>query len=427
MLIVSGPIGHYKKFNTWLDRADDNWNQSGLRWVNDYNQGRSGPEQLRYLASSMAMGWEWPKSIDISNVGARRFFWLSTAAKTIFAIAFAACLPWPRRWRGLENDNARSQPQWRIAFWLMLLIALPLYGFYCRSVPDFADPIQWSNELRNNWHETVRNNWWALPPAVLLLSGSMYLSFRDKELVPMLLRALGLIAVFATVIALCWLIAVICTAQAQAAIKSGNPWQSVWVPRYIGFIWPAAAVAMAALIMRLPTRPVRALAISLFLGLNLTVAGFRILGQTEPPVDQMASDSIAGATPATHTFTVMNIYRGMQYPGGGNLLTAPGQYYLDLLQNTVTTPVEFKKQNAIRTRFRLFYFPRVSSSEVPAAATSIIIWNQSDPAQHLSDEDQVQRLPGWKLANETNYIARDCWLLADKATYRRREYVRISK
>ncbi len=78
--------------------------------------------------------------------------------------------------------------------------------------------------------------------------------------------------------------AIVMASQSAAATKAGKPWESIWVPRYIGFVWPMLAVAAArALLMRLPTKWVRGAAIVFLLGLNLGIGSFRILGQTEPP------------------------------------------------------------------------------------------------------------------------------------------------
>jgi hypothetical protein len=207
-------------------------------------------------------------------------------------------------------------------------------------------------------------------------------------------------------------------------VAAGKPWESLWVPRYIGFIWPAFAMAVAVLIMRLPTRPVRIFAVAFLLGINLAVAGLRIFGQTEPPVDLMARDSVIAQDPSHHTLVRMDIAHGEQYPGGGNLFSGPGEYYLDILSGTPVDPPHFKAAIAPRERATRGGFSPFGPIVIPSAIDRLIVWNQYDLLQRVPPEELLPRLDGWKLVSDSQYEARDCWIWADIATYRRREYVR---
>src|SRR5262249_27349789 len=53
-------------------------------------------------------------------------------------------------------------------------------------------------------------------------------------------------------------------------------WSSIWQPRYLGMLWPAVAIAACAVLMRLPTRPLRWSAIGLLLAMNIAQATARI-------------------------------------------------------------------------------------------------------------------------------------------------------
>jgi hypothetical protein len=232
------------------------------------------------------------------------------------------------------------------------------------------------------------------------------------------------VIVFLVMIFICWGIAIAMAAQAKAAVAAGKPWESLWVPRYIGFIWPAFAMAVAVLIMRLPTRPVRIFAVAFLLGINLAVAGLRIFGQTEPPVDLMARDSVIAQDPSHHTLVRMDIAHGEQYPGGGNLFSGPGEYYLDILSGTPVDPPHFKAAIAPRERATRGGFSPFGPIVIPSAIDRLIVWNQYDLLQRVPPEELLPRLDGWKLVSDSQYEARDCWIWADIATYRRREYVR---
>jgi 4-amino-4-deoxy-L-arabinose transferase-like glycosyltransferase len=472
LLIAAGPIGHYEKFNIWIDRVEeDGWAKSQLQWINAYNSGRSGPELLRYLGSTMIMGWEWPRSdavapatagpprelkhpwfspfsVEVPSIPRERFTIPATVAEFLLAMLAAGCLPWPRRWRdrsGVIDTETAPQPQWRVLLWLLLLVVLPVYGFYCRSMPGFAGPVQWCDWLRqtlsvfarsavvppfSEWKwvkqiafEFVQGYWIGLL-MLLLISGQVYLTWRDGLLRPMLLRGICLSIVIATVYSICWGMAIAMAAQAKAAAAAGKPWESLWVPRYMGFIWPVFAIAVSALIMRLPTRPVRVLAITFLLGINLAVASFRIFGPTEPPVDVMARDTITAQDPSHHTMIRMDIDHGEQYPGGGNLFSGPGEYYLDMLSKTPVDPPHFKTAIGPRERATRGGFSIFGPVSIPPSIDRLIVWNQYEPNQHLPAEELLPRLAGWKLVSDTQFEARDCWIWADIAKYRRREYVR---
>ncbi len=466
VVILSGPVGYYEKFNRWKERVDDDWRESGLQWIGAYNYGRTGPQLARCLATTTLMGWEWPKDADVPLIEPDRVEWPAMGAEMLLGIFVLACLPWPRRWHAWPalscspgnraqvqsaecrvqieegkmsepSNSLRSalctlhparvpapQPQWRVALWLCFLIVVPVYGFYCRSMPDFATPL-------GEWHAILdahpslllpmTHRWlWIILALIPIVPAAIAIRFAPLR--PAMLRGFALILVFAAVLALCQVIAVIAAHAAAAAEAAGKPWESLWVPRYIGFIWPSLAVAVAAMIMRLPTWPVRTLAIALLLGMNLGIAGFRIFGQTEPPVDRMAADAVYAEDPAHHTLAWMHLRPGMQSPGSGNLFSGPGEYYMDLLRNKPVTPIEFKKSIAAGKR-EIPFFPTPWFMKFPADQQRVIIWNQSEIKPPYTTRDQPPP-PGWQLVSDEAFTARDCWIWQDLFRYRRMEYRR---
>jgi hypothetical protein len=321
---------------------------------------------------------------------------------------------------------------------LSILILLPVYGFYCRSMIDFSGPVDWWNWLAA---QRPGDLWWLWLLILALMGVQIYLIARGQRPREIMIRLgvstariLALVAVVSGVIAICWLIAVVMAAQAKAAAAAGKPWQSLWVPRYIGFVWPVFAVAVAALIMRLPTRAVRVAVILFVLGVNLAVASVRIAGDTEPPVDLMARDVVDARNSSRRLQVRMDIYPGAQNPGGGNLLSGSGEYYLDLLGNVQTDPPTFKKSMVALARQGRSGFGGRGPVEIPAEIDRIVVWDQLVPLPHrgetqlgfrLDGERLLDRLPGWRLAGEQTWIARDCWIWQDLAIYRRREFVRV--
>src|SRR5256885_904205 len=81
---------------------------------------------------------------------------------------------------------------------------------------------------------------------------------------------------------------------------------------------PAFAIVMAALLMRLPTRPLRWGAIALLVGVNLTQFAGRV-SASEPPTDRLARD-LMDAQPnaglATRTYARLTAGMGVR-PGEG--------------------------------------------------------------------------------------------------------------
>jgi len=74
------------------------------------------------------------------------------------------------------------------------------------------------------------------------------------------------------------------------------------MPRYLGVLWPAGVISAATLLLRLPTRTLRCLAIALLLGINL-LRPTRHLRAGEAPIDQMARDVLDMARLESHLLT----------------------------------------------------------------------------------------------------------------------------
>jgi hypothetical protein len=447
VVILSGPVGYYEKFNRWEDRVnEDGWRDSGLQWIGAYNYGRTGPELFRYLGTTMMTGWEWPKDADLPQISPAKVAWPARGAKLLLAIFIASCLPWPSRWKyqtpglrfpkqpdrlahnpapGCTSEPASElEPQWRVALWLSLWIALPLYGFYCRSMPDFSTPHDGWNWLIERYPSLAAafHHLWFWILIGVTAAAMIGLIIRFKTFRPAAVRALGLLIVLAALIGLCEAMALVLASLSNAAIELGKPWESLWVPRYIGFIWPMLAIVAATLLMRLPTRPVRASVLIFLLAMNLGVAAYRVFGQTEPPVDVMAADAFEAESSANRTLFWAHLRPSMDKPGGANLFGEVGEYYLQLLENKPTDPVLFRTQMRDRQQENLGIRSSPWNRPVPPQADRVIIWREYGPDGKSFSADRFDPSPDWKVKSDQWFYARDCWIWQELGRYRRTVY-----
>jgi hypothetical protein len=204
---------------------------------------------------------------------------------------------------------------------------------------------------------------------------------------------------------------------------------SVWMPRYLGFIYPALLVGTAALLLRLPWAPVRWFAVGLFLALNLSQAGAHLVCGSEPPLDKVAADVVMGSksrakylvyTPDTsHTFGPNAV---------GSITNACGLYYLLLESGRHLTPEQLRYHGAWE------FFPlRLTDSPasikidlaVHSAVEHLILWTRDDEADLPGIDTAIRNSnPGWRKQSEQLYPVRSFWNWGFHYVYRRVEYVR---
>ena len=257
------------------------------------------------------VGLQWPREgvQDPWDSRVQPSEWFKTLATVVMAVVIGllalGALPWPRRWRGgakpePDEDVVRGSA-WRCAALLGVWIVGPVYGFYTRSFPAFDAPWEWLT------------SWWVWGGIVLVLGVAVVIGagFKRRDIWSVVGR--GMLAGGVVLLCLSLVYAVMSILHDRAMVKDvpGGAWQSVWMPRYLGIICPAVLVAMAALLMRLPTRPLRWSAIAIILALNLTQGWARLLVDTEPPRDRIAQDIIAGRQEGSTTRTIFNV------PGSG--------------------------------------------------------------------------------------------------------------
>ena len=103
--------------------------------------------------------------------------------------------------------------------------------------------------------------------------------------------AAGVIFSFLIVYVLCLACFLLISSLNRDAILADERWHSLWMPRYLGIIWPAFAIAVAVLLARLPTRPLRFAAVGFLVLVNLAQFSARV-HQSEPPTDILAADML---------------------------------------------------------------------------------------------------------------------------------------
>jgi hypothetical protein len=202
-----------------------------------------------------------------------------------------------------------------------------------------------------------------LPPAVWYYCG--------RDPLARCLRLLGLAAIVAVVLSLCWAVDAYFTANPRPA--DAGP---IWMPRYVAFMWPAMAVALAMLFMRLPTRTLRIVAISIFIGANLAQSWGRMFAGSEPPVDLIVADVWATQDPNGPARAYVAEGSQTAHPAGGTIENRPGKYYASIASGIKLMPQDFVNQPI--TRFMTVHRPASILSDVQRMPQlrRIIVWDR---------------------------------------------------
>lgn len=407
-IIAAGPAYYYTQFNKWVDRVEKNPRLTGITWVGPYNAQRGGPDLLLFTASAYLSGWEWPTAAVQKDVPPRVLAMLKLGVGALLVFAAAGLIPWKKSW--MMRDTSGVEAPWRGGLWLALMLVVPVYGFYCASMPEASRPGGWAVWLlRSGWILWVslalaatwlamafvhgRCGWWLLVQA-LLVSG----------VIVALLYAVG------------------------AMVPTWH--YSVWMPRYLGFVWPAFAVVFCVLLMRLPLWPVRAIAIACVLGVNLYQFSARIRN-SEPPLDVAVVDFAAGINIPGSTMRTFNLIAdgGNGAPGTTTPGAMPMKYYLDIATNQRHEPVQLR-QNV----YRLFMIaPQRNMQQIGQYLSRapdvehVIVWGRSlRKSPELSGDILADRniAAQWKLVKYTQYPVSDHWTWQRLSTWYRWEYVR---
>jgi 4-amino-4-deoxy-L-arabinose transferase-like glycosyltransferase len=232
--------------------------------------------------------------------------------------------------------------------------------------------------------------------------------------------------------------------NAKEALQERNaPWQSIFMPRYVGFVWVPLCIGLCALYMRLPTRPLRIAAMSILIGVNLLQFRARLFAGTEPPLDRIARDiwqfdtthhkgDLTGRTYVSDS----PLASQSGHPGNGGLHNQQGKYYLGLARGYWFHPTEWKN---IRSDQYFDIYPRGGRGALSPALVAndvrrdpslrrVIVWETfpRPPAPEPSERNRFLDAlgPGWRLVGHEDFPVRFHWNWTDLYTYRRSVYER---
>ena len=434
-LIAAGPGGYYLMFNQWTERIEQQgWRQaSGLMWVDWFNAGRDGAvDNLRYPASAFLFNWEWPKATEEAKIAPGVLYWYKTLAFSLMVLIAIGLFPWRARLREravfVEAAHPAAGdalvPWWRGTFWIAAWIVLPLFLFHLISAGRVVSPVE-GVALVRQWLDTPTKG--ALAAIVLLAAFSCCgVTLRER-----LGRTVATGLIVGGLFVLCLGIGSLITFRNA---------DSVWVPRYLGVVWPALAIAACVSLMRLPGWPLRAAAIALLLGLNLTNGLARMTYLTQPPLDRVARDVVLGDGDAAGVRTFVSSKQGQIFSPG--LLNPEGRYYLLQASGRRVKPAEFLAGNfnfrsegfekAFGMQFNIGTGAAAVKAKVDAAphVTRLILWDQffgSPPAppSEPADDPTIAALgPHWRREATEDVPVYKNFSWEWSHAWRRREYVR---
>lgn len=424
-VILAGPVGFYTHFSNGATKAvdRDDWGELGIGWVKRFNDGRTGPDLVRYTATDYLYSWEWPRIIPKVPLQFRDPMdseqrdippWVEKTGKSIAVILLVILViglfRWPQNLT-VRNDDA-IEPWWMSAFWLTAWIVPVAYGYYCASMPNPESPLQWLENLHG-----------LISPAILyvVVAGLAALFFMERSTRQVRIRKSAVLVTIGLIVC------AICGALSLVIHQKNN--DSIWVPRYMGVIWPAVTIVVAILLLRLPTKTFRWTAISFLLLINLVQGGRRVFVGNEPPVDRMAKDvfdmQLQGSR--TRAYLPRNLPYGLG-PSMGGIYNWPGTYYMVMLTGESVGAEEFRRMNLARKYSipqqqdpkdiakDLRRFPQISR---------VVVWkNLLDDTSDTSEQLLALLGSQWMMTDEEYFQARDHWTGRLNDLVRRRVYVR---
>jgi 4-amino-4-deoxy-L-arabinose transferase-like glycosyltransferase len=396
LLVVAGPAGYYLGFNRFADSVGANWNWSGIQWVEWRNQGHPTATLLADTAASYLFAYNFIGEPtfggpDVTPPSRPILLAAYAALAAVAALLLLGLFPW----RVGDPDEPRPLPRPLALFCLTTWLFLPVYVFYCASVVGFASPFT------------------LLPPYVWAVAGAV-LPVLLMSLPRSRRRALHTLLPVAIPLLLCLVV--------YLAMRGRTPPGSIWMPRYLGIIFPALAIVVGVLFMRLP-RPLRFAAIALLLSVNLAQSLARLCLPTEPPISVVARDVWSARDPAGDSRTYVQVRSGFGPPGSGTITNNVGLYHLRLLSGQLVRPIEFRFTSADRiTPVRRYSNPALIAWDVEQSphVRQITLWTEENETTSASLDRLLAALgPAWHLRSTTPYPVRVYWTWSDLYTYRR--------
>jgi hypothetical protein len=286
---------------------------------------------------------------------------------------------------------------------------LPTYGLYCASVNGARPPWAWFRLI-------VNYPQWSAPLVAVALV-SLWMSRATWR------ARLSLLTTISIVIGL--LLGLCCITYALVPVQPS----SVWIPRYLGVVWPAFAIAVATLLMRLPTRPIRWSVIALFISLNLVRHFAFVFVGCEPPIQRLADDIMAARAADASTRAYPGIVNPWLVGPGDAFFTPTLPCYLYASAGMQVRPLEYTTR--WRTEFAVTRVRAIPQSTIARDVlhnpklTHIVLWDESAaPTSATSDPVLKQLGGGWTRASEEVFPTFERWTWRKTGAFRRRVYQR---
>ena len=427
--------------NPWLQ-------QGGIGWVRGYNGGRDMAGHVGYALSAFLTAWEWPRDVDWPKVEPLATTWLPRATLALTTLLLIGLSARPRRDREHRRHGVAAS---RRLVWLGAAVLLPMWGFWLFSrpakdvaaaagaLPALGEPWAWPawvGGLLTQAADELPLTWWLALTAALAGAGAAAAASRSpRGRARRAWRALWPTLVLLGLMLAVWL---------ALAVKGKAGIDSIWMPRYLGFVWPAFAVAVAVLLMRLPTRPVRWGAIALLLGVNLAQHAARVYAGSEPPAGVVAADLLAARDdPAATVFVRADAPDnpdggpgGTGAPGGGYPFSYSTGYYAALQSRDPWTVRSFRWRgigtyvanydNLARSSFDKFAARAAKKANGDAKLRRVIFWTATGPDESADDGPILAALGDrWHRAAGEDFVVRDHWTWERFCVLHRRVYERM--
>jgi hypothetical protein len=205
---------------------------------------------------------------------------------------------------------------------------------------------------------------------------------------------------------------------------------------------PAVWLAAAALVARLPTRPLRIAVVAMICSYNLASGLAREYASSEAPLDRVTAD-IFESQPNTSTRT----YFDMREIFDNTFYRPLSLYNACIAAKMEPSPAEFRvgaswpfEYGSAAELFRAscIYNNSISSDQIKADVTAhpeisrIIIWENdrngswSDQGSDAADPARLGLTDKWTLASNEEIITRWNWDWTNRWWFRRREFRKIS-
>ncbi len=451
-VILSGIGGYYLKFNHFKERIEEgSWNASMLQWVDGYNRGRETQNLFTFPATAYLLSWEWAQPTEEKFIDPRALKLLHGAVYVTVALLLLGLLPWRRRQTVTRVSNPCPDGTARVenpcytdalgrrVLWIFGWIILPAYAFYCVSMgaDSTLNKGVWNaGFVSPNW--AVVELWQSIHPfraealiVACAIAVCIYLGGRSWH--DRLMKTVGVLAALTIIYALCGGIFLLMNDLNHRAIANDEHWHSLWMPRYLGIVWPAFAIGVGTLLSRLPTRPLRYGAVAFVLLVNLAQFSAR-LRASEPPTETIARDMLAAGS--TRTYLLGTFSHGMSArPGEGLFSSVAWRYYMAELSGAKVSPREFRTDLArFVTEFKpnLVRDPARIATDLKRApgVSQVVVWDKIEQFGIDADRDDPVRhqLGGdWSTTSEQTFSAFDHWTWQKLYDVRRREYLRVGK